>query len=482
MNFLDTYDISRSATPNPNRPEQPSLNEEVNQVISQLGRFWGGFRKQSQTALEAARKDINQVVVQAQKELSKLTTVEEPKDLIEPETTAGTQTASSTAGPSTDASTTEEPSTDAPTTKEPSTDAPTTKEPSTASSPANNRETPPTSTSPTLFSRLQLTLPPNIVATVQNHLPDSLKQASESMDLSHLGTNLMSEFQRVQGVTRAQAEEYVLKSEVLIRDAMKEAGEVLRDAVKVIPPEQAGSSEGGSGVIWDGKDMWKLLADSSDSIGKEEDATGSSRNVETPSVVATRAEALLRRLKRDPAILRHDPEADEETREEYHVWWEGEVNSQEGGIEGQEWTSKIAAVLEEPLDGPALKELQEILVPSELTIPGFWLRFFFRTHQIHKEEEKRKALIQSTTDNDEDFSWEDDEEPSAISDDKSVGVRARSSVASLDTKTIKETLSSGSSSSPRLSSEDSFDFVSSSNVSTDEMTRKVKDEDDSDWE
>lgn len=48
MNFLDTYDIPRSTTPNPNQStsEQPSLNEEVNQMIGQLGRFWGGFRKQ----------------------------------------------------------------------------------------------------------------------------------------------------------------------------------------------------------------------------------------------------------------------------------------------------------------------------------------------------------------------------------------------------------------------------------------------------
>lgn len=48
MNFFDTYDITRSATPNVDLPgrDQPSLNEEVNQVIGQLGRFWGGFRKQ----------------------------------------------------------------------------------------------------------------------------------------------------------------------------------------------------------------------------------------------------------------------------------------------------------------------------------------------------------------------------------------------------------------------------------------------------
>ena len=60
-----------------------------------------------------------------------------------------------------------------------------------------------------------------------------------------------------------------------------------------------------------------------------------------------------------------------------------------------------------------------------------------------------------------------------------------------DTKTIKESpsqLSTGTLPSPRESSECSYDFVSSSNVSADEMPpRKVKDEGhdeggDSDWE
>lgn len=62
----------------------------------------------------------------------------------------------------------------------------------------------------------------------------------------------------------------------------------------------------------------------------------------------------------------------------------------------------------------------------------------------------------------------------------------------MDTKTIKESISpptsqlnTGISSPPCVSSEDGFDFVSSSNVSADETPRKVKDEDeggDSDWE
>ncbi len=47
MSFLDPYDISAAgtSTPPPGQPEQ-SLNEEVTQVLGQLNRFWGGFRKQ----------------------------------------------------------------------------------------------------------------------------------------------------------------------------------------------------------------------------------------------------------------------------------------------------------------------------------------------------------------------------------------------------------------------------------------------------
>ncbi|KAJ3515305.1 hypothetical protein NLJ89_g1852 [Agrocybe chaxingu] len=458
MNFLDTYDLARSTTPNPNQGEQPSLNEEVNQVIGQLGRFWGGFRKQSQSALQTARKDFSQVVEQAQKELTKLTVAEAPNE--------SSQTTEESEEKRGDAA---EPST--------STEEPT---------PSSSRETPQPSTSgssQTLFSRLQSSLPPNIVATVQNTIPESLKHASENIDLAGMRTNLLSEFQRVQGVTLAQAEEYVHKSEALLR---------------------GGRQGGSSGMLWDGTDMWMLPSDPSESssAGKEREGSSSGKATETQSALATRAEALLRRLRRDPAILRHDPEADGGVKTAYCAWREAEVETKDGSFDDAEWQGKIAAALEEPVEGPALKELEETLVPSEMTKSTFWLRFFFRVHQIRLEEEKRKALIQSSTDNDEDFSWEDDEdESSPTSETKPTPHAATKSDASADDKTIKENPSpsgsrpgTGGTPSPRVSSEDSFDLVSSSNVSVASDVKvpqpskpKPKpqdddDDDDSDWE
>ena len=52
MNYVDAIDLSGVNTP-PANPEQlpaQSFNEEVNDVIGQLGSFWGGFRKQASLA------------------------------------------------------------------------------------------------------------------------------------------------------------------------------------------------------------------------------------------------------------------------------------------------------------------------------------------------------------------------------------------------------------------------------------------------
>lgn len=281
------------------------------------------------------------------------------------------------------------------------------------------REEDPSSSSPpqaSLFSRLQSALPPNIVATVNNTIPESLKHATDNVDFASIRSNLLTEFQRVQGVTRAQAEEYVHKSEALLREAVKEAGDVLRDAVKVVPPEQIGASAGGTastGLVWDGTDMWLLPSEASTSESSTVVFDSQPRQSgDTQRAVATRAEALLRRLQRDASIISHDPEA--EVKEKYRAWLEAEVEPKEGGIEGAEWAARVSEALDEPHDGQALKDLQDtlgmsflmhscfifsliryvrLIVPSVMTRSLFWSRYFFRVHQIRQEEEKRKALV-----------------------------------------------------------------------------------------
>ncbi|KAK0504727.1 hypothetical protein EDD18DRAFT_1397845 [Armillaria luteobubalina] len=441
MSFLDPYDISAAgtSTPPPGQPEQ-SLNEEVTQVFGQLNRFWGGFRKQSQTAIETARKDFSQVVTQAQKELNKYTSTE-------PSTASPTEGESETT---------------------PSASTPTDREESASSS----------TSSQNLFSRLQSALPPSIVATVQDHIPDSLKHASENIDFVQLRTTLSTEFQRVQGVTRSQAEEYVHKSEALLKEAIKEASDVLRDAVKVIPPEESN----GSGLVWDGSDMWMLPADPSE-ISSADKGKGKATS---QRAVATRAEALLKRLKHDSEIIRRDPEVDQGSKEVYAQWLASDISSKEGGIDNEEWKDKINSTLQDPVDGAGLKANEDTLVPLEMTRETFWTRYFFRAHQIAREEKKRQALIRSN--------WEDDEEEEGPSGalqaetlhssegtihPKGQPLVANTSVPSSQTHTPATT-------SPRESSEESYDLLSSGNVSETKTGGKKavdsSDDGDSDWE
>lgn len=470
MNFLDTYDITRSPTPQPtSAPEQPSLNEEVNQVIGQLGRFWGGFRKQSQTVLEVARKDFGEVVMQAQKELSKLTT-----DAAAVPDAASTERGEAASTSSRDV---EGPSNDA--------------EGSLPEERAIHEDDPSSSSLPqaSLFSRLQSALPPNIVATVNSTIPESLKHATDNVDFAGIRSNLLTEFQRVQGVTRAQAEEYVHKSEALLREAYKEAGEVLKDAVKVIPPEQVGTSAGGTAstaLVWDGTDMWMLPSEASTSeLSTVVFDSQPRQSGDTQRAVATRAEALLRRLQRDPSIISHDPEA--EAKEKYRAWLEAEVEPKEGGIEGAKWGAKVSEALDEPHDGQALKDLQDTLVPSVMTRSVFWSRYFFRVHQIRQEEEKRKALVAvSSDDTEDDFSWEDNEDDAPTPAIQSTATfKAPTKLPNGELSPPASQLLTGTTSSPRLSSEDGFDVVSSANVSVagePSKTNTPSDDGDSDWE
>ncbi|KDQ27670.1 hypothetical protein PLEOSDRAFT_1076757 [Pleurotus ostreatus PC15] len=486
MNFLDPYDVANptTATPPEQAQPQPSLEEEVNQVIGQLGGFWGMIRKQGQTALQTARKDFSEVVVQAQKEVGKWTAPEpstgETASLSNATNASSSRAVEDKAEGSSPSSMPEAPSSD-------STDAATS-------------QAVPSSSSQTLFSRFQAVLPPNIASTLQNNIPESIRHASESVDFAQLRATLSDEFQRVQGVTRTQAEDYVRKSETMLREAMKEAGAVLKDAVKIIPPEEGNvSSSSSTGFIWDGSDMWMLPSEASDSSIS---SRGKSSEVGTPSSgslgdlqrVATRADSLLKRLRHDAEIIKHEPNLSQ-----FNTWLEKEVDTKEGGIGSDHWKARMAEEWGDPADGAALQATHDELVPSVLDDATFWKRYFFRVYQIRHEEEKRKVLIQSV-EQEEDFSWEDDDdETPSTSDRKPVPAsteepttavdlpiasssKGHAKDSSRDTNTSSPQLLTPAGTSPRASEDGSYDVVPSSHASNASVKDKDESDGDSDWE
>ncbi|KAF9793238.1 hypothetical protein BJ322DRAFT_113524 [Thelephora terrestris] len=396
MNYVDTIDLSGVNTPPANAEEPPAqtLNEEVNQVLGQLNSFWGGFRKQSQIAFQSAKKDFGDVVQQAQKELTKFTA--EPSSSNTPQAEASS---SSTRSPDQDEKPQEDDSEEG--------DSESDNE-STSSTIAPATSTNAGFSAQSIFTRLQSSIPPNLVSTVQSNIPPSIRDAtSGSVDFSQLKNTLTTEFTRVQDITRAQAEEYVHKSEELLR----EAGEFLKDAVKVVPPESQGESVG---VMWDGSDVWMLPAMAA-SVASEWTPGAAAGGAESSSVegtraVATRAEELLRRLRHDDTVIKADPEGEENVKAFFDEWVSNRVEPA-GGIGGEKWSEKRELALE----AEGVSGLMDSVVPSEMTEEVFWTRYFFRVHQIEREAERRKALLQGTSDSEDVFSWEDDDDepPSA---------------------------------------------------------------------
>ncbi|OJT13400.1 hypothetical protein TRAPUB_10035 [Trametes pubescens] len=468
MNFFDAYDVPGTATP-PAEAAQPSLNEEVTQVVGQLSRLWGGFRKQSQTALETARKDLGQVVQQAQKELTKFT--------------ADAPSANAPDAPESSASSAEQ-AASIPAEAEAAA-ADTATETSDSHDTAEGSTSQPTSQPQTLFARLQASLPPNLVATIQTQLPESLRETLQNarvgsaslsaLDFAQLRGTITSELQRVQGAT----EEYVHRSE----DFLREAGEFLKDAVKVVPPQEG--DDGYPGLIWDGTDVWMLPSSagpatpSGDGKGKGKEREGRSSSssgrpsVDTLRAVATRAESMLKQLRHDPEVIKADPHEDEKVRELFSGWLAAEVASEEHGLGTAAWHKKVDAALADSTDGAALKVTMDTLVPELLTEDEFWTRYFFRVYQVEREEARRKAIIQGTNDNDEDFSWEDEEEDPTSPTTKSAPKDSKVTAAEAPTATespahlsasvaeTKSRVSTPGNMSPRRSSEDSYDVVSS---------------------
>lgn len=175
----------------------------------------------------------------------------------------------------------------------------------------------------------------------------------------------------MQGVTRAQAEEYAHRSEVLLR----EAGEYLKDAVRVLPPEGE-SSEGheseGAEVMIDPMGLGVVVMPpglgTSVPSRSVKGARGSGKGKEREGTVveaqrqlaASRAAALVAKLKQDVDTLRQDPRADPQTKEMFETWYASEVTNREGGVTSAYWIERTKEALAQE-DSDALKATRDSL-------------------------------------------------------------------------------------------------------------------------
>ncbi|KAI0248129.1 hypothetical protein BJV78DRAFT_1239209 [Lactifluus subvellereus] len=421
MNFWDAPLAAASpgtSTPPPQTAEHapPSLNEEVTEVIGQLGRFWGGFRKQSQNAIQAARKDLGDYVSQAQDGLNKqFATV----SVSSPAPASDTDTHPPDASSSHDL--TDATATDGESSASSSTSA------STASLPEPQRqrqqeELPQSPGSQTLFTRLQSSLSPDLLSTLRDTIPDSVRHAQGRMDLA----------QATQAMHGAAA-----RGEELLRGASV----FLRDAVRVVPPEQAAASSS--------------TPTSTPTPPAHEGAVTPRPEAPTPASTAatsvTRRDALLHALRATPAILRVDPAREERSAGLFVSWTKAGAGAAHDETRHE---AELAA------DDGALLNTRSTLVPEVLSEDDFWTRYFFRVYQINQEDERRKAVLEGATEQEDDFNWEDEDEEVALKGGPSSPPPV---VPVLNRVKVPPTATSGATSPQR--SDDSFDFVSSGHTS-----------------
>ena len=330
---------------------------------------------QSAVALASARKDLGQVVQQAQREIGKLTT--QPTSLTSPRastsSTAGptnTETASSAADAPADINQPEV--LDATAVSDPATttsSAPAPSSPTTASAlfsflPANlaqNLISAPTNIQTTLqrtlsnpeIQQLRSSLTTNLStlqSTVQSTVQSSVHSVQSNPQVQTLASSVQSLPSTVSNLNVKAVEGFVIEKG---EEFWKGAEEFFRDAVKIVPPSEeelrargmSGSYGVGAGVF-DGAGVWvfeDLGGDGGEEKGADEEGEGKGKAVATTGVAVSRTAALLKQLRGDPTLLRVDPLGSGDGKgAETFAWFLKELEGKGASVGSEAWIGKCA--------------------------------------------------------------------------------------------------------------------------------------------
>lgn len=387
---------------------QSTQQDEVTQVVSQLstwgGSLWGGFKKQADSALDAVKKDFARTVSEAQDEIKMLQDQTASFQVKAPDL-SGLGAAVSRSDTKSSSS-----ATDKGKGKDPSENGP-------APSTAESESAPSANQLGGFFKTLQSTLAAeasqlNANLSTQFHsLQSSLSESiANNPSLAQLNTRNISTLSSTiqqnleQAGTKINlkqaeklAEEYLKRGESLLG----EAGTFLKDAVKVVPPDQQSS------VVWDGSDIG-MYAEQLGGVSAATAAGGAGSSRSPSSDLARsqlRLNALLRRLKGDTELLSLDPLSEtsemSSSRQEMYKTLQGQhLALDEPNFQKLVWVemgpggSDEKAAVTDGADVEVLKATKEALVPSQVTEREFWSRYFFHKQVIQDEEKKRQALLQ----------------------------------------------------------------------------------------
>lgn len=152
--------------------------------------------------------------------------------------------------------------------------------------PQQHQQEPERAQSPTqnLFTRLQSSIPPDLLTTLRDTIPDRVRDPQTRMDLAHAAQT------HVQGAA-ARGEELLRGASVF-----------LREAVRVVPPDPEAATTSAAPLARQG-----------------DSKSAAAAIAPTP---ATRRGILLRALRSNPAILRVDPAGEERSAVLFVTWVE----------------------------------------------------------------------------------------------------------------------------------------------------------------
>ncbi|KAK4050016.1 hypothetical protein OIO90_005206 [Microbotryomycetes sp. JL221] len=469
VNQPDSTSLSATSTKIINDPQQPSssssaaaavvvdsnanettstttIEQELSNVLTGLGSFWGRVRKQSaqvyqqaEKQLDKASKDLTPLLTQAKQNLEHISeqTRQELNRLAEqPSTTTGV-----VIGPDgfpillddvPDESSSRQSITTATTTTEvdqqdvkgkqvdprehDSSSQTETEDGDRDRDSINPQQQQTFSTTPTsdaIKSSSQTAL--NFISKLQNQISSNENFKGLNKNLQHLqneistnlnhsrlnvSTNLIQlqeQFKQGSNELVNEGEIYLTKGEHWLQEFSQEVARLARETVKVVPPS---SSTTASSPL--------VNLSNEERLKRREDRL---KRAEETSV--GRRELLLRELRlNDQQILLNDPRTDQQQQQQ-HEGKTFQEFEQSIDIDSNEWSQRIQQELME--GGDVLNKTFQLVVPDQVSEHEFWKRYFYRVEQIDQDEKRRKQILQTEV-GDDDFSWDmDDEDESQTS-------------------------------------------------------------------